>query len=329
MDCISFVKQSYEEFVKLKLSELSTEKVNIQFEQGSYFHKDIAEYINNKFKTGIKHTFEFQNIHIELTISGCHDNRFLIFYTCFLMYMLNKVKKGSQRFDITLIGYPGKKELPKDKKFLTPYEINGGVTWHGWDDTSHIIVYRKEEMIKVLTHELVHAFNLDAKDIPIEKERFINDYFKLTCKSATINEAFTDCVACLINTIIYTHLERPLNFERDFLKNIKREAKHMMKQAKKVLVFNGYRKDNGILQNDNSQCEYTHITSYYVIKAIIYMDIKNFIRFLSKNRMCINVDEFIELIKLNLPRLVRAYNYDKKLINSKNLKMTLFRVKTI
>jgi hypothetical protein len=193
--------------------------------------------------------------------------------------------------------------------------MSGGIS-------ADVIVYRNEEIVKVLTHELIHAFGLDAKFISPEEEAFVNEYFGITCKSATINESFTDALACYINTVMYTYLSNRVHatFATNFAKNFELERRHIVAQARKVLVHNGYYKKDGVLMNDNMVCEKTHVTSYYVLKAVVYTDISDFVAMLNQNRLCIDLKTYTDILKTNLPLFVKNLNISK---NQKQKKSSL------
>ena len=240
-----------------------------------------------------------------------------------MIYLFNnKIGRKIKHLDLKLICYSGKKALPAaGEKDLTAFEINGGVSMSTDHETS-ILVYRKEEIVKVLTHEMIHGFGLDHKYIPEHLEDFANKYFKVVCRSVTINESFTDALACLINAVIYTHLSRPSNFERAFRENIKIETAHIVAQAKKVLLYNGYYVKNGVLENDKNVCEQTHVTSYYVLKAVVYYDLDMFLAMLKKSWMCIDLDAYLQILKTKMHTFVKDLDLDANRENSKNLKMS-------
>ena len=337
MEVVSFIRDSYIEFVKMNLEYSDNIKeVPLEIDNLSYLDDRILKDIKATIPLGNMHTIKFNDVHLKITIAGVDkaSTKLLIFKTCFLIYLLNKPRRTHiKNLDVTLIGYEGKKTLPTHDQGLTQFEINSGVTITGFDSShARVIVYRKEEMIKVLTHEMIHAFGLDAKSIPVEQERVFNDYFKITCKSSTINESFTDSLACLINTVIYSYLHNRDDFEKTFIKNMKKETKHIMEQAEKVLVYNKYSITDGVLHHDTSVCEATHVTSYYVIKAIIYCDLDGFIAFLNKHRMHIHVEEYIELIKRNMPIFLKKVRLNKNKSVTRNLNMTsldIMSLKTI
>jgi hypothetical protein len=335
MDVINFIRNSYIDFVNIIPKRYNLNTINsypIKLDVSAFIDTKILFDIRNTIKTGNKYIFDYEGIHMSITCANANIKleRFLIFYTCFLVYLFKtKLNKPLTKLDVTIICYSGKKTSPnKNNQPLTSYHVNSGVTSSSID-YADVLIYRKEEVVKVLTHELIHAFGLDAKFISEKEEAFFNNYFKLstnnTCKSVTINESFTDSLACLINTIIYTHLQRPINFDIALQKNIKKETIHILNQAEKVLLYNGYylNKDHK-LDNKNNICEHTHVISYYVLKAVVYTDLNAFIHLLSINHMSIDVPSYIDFIHKTLYHFEKFSELKRK--NTKNLNMTILNV---
>ena len=78
----------------------------------------------------------------------------------------------TRNIDIHLTHLDDKKIF--DNKF-TPNNINSGLTYIN-NNTSIVYVYRKEESVKVLIHELLHAINIS--DIP-NNSKIVDNYNNL------------------------------------------------------------------------------------------------------------------------------------------------------
>lgn len=319
---VKSIREAYIEFVELKIGPMTIrDGIENYIQENSYIDSKITADINRSVIRWKQCDFEFMGVLVSIKMGKVDAmEELLVFYTCFLIYLFaTRMKKTMKRVYLTLIGYEGEKRLPEEgHKHLTPFQINGGVTWYGTTE-ANIIVFRKEEMIKVLTHEMIHAFNIDAKYISEYDEAFLNHYFRIHCKSVTINESFTDALAVLINTVIFAHLKRG-DFEAEFKKSLKIEQEHLYKQARKVLKFYGYRKVADKLIIDHPICEKTHTISYYVLKSIVFSNFRSFCKLLEKNNICIDSTRYIEFIKAKLDTF--AKNLDLEVILTKNLRMT-------
>lgn len=315
MDVVITIKKAYKEFKKLRLDKMHNTRVPVNTSGYDYFDEKIKQDIQLNIKEAEKYSFTFQNVNVSISMANLDDLKdFLIYHSCFLIYLFTMyARKHLDRLDIMLIGYEGEKKLPEKGKAVTPYHVNGGVTLSGASEAS-IVVYRREEVIKVLTHEMIHAFHLDAKFISSEQESFFNEYFNITCKSVTINESFTDALAIIINTVLYGILHGNLK------KCFKKEIDHILKQARTILIHYGYQKKNGKLIVNTPVCERTHTVSYYVLKAVVFSNLEEFLLLLGKNNMCISIDEYMAFLRAKLPDF--AKNINLNVVKSENLKMS-------
>ena len=125
------------------------------------------------------------------------------------LYLLNKIKKQNRNIKIFLFNYDGNKLKPHNIDIIKSINVNSGFTISNLYNAD-IIVYRKEEMIKVIIHELIHAFNIDDHNNESSYKSSINNIFCVK-NSININETYTDSLACLINIIMYTILQKPKN----------------------------------------------------------------------------------------------------------------------
>ena len=107
----------------------------------------------------------------------------ILFWRVNFMRMLTNNKKS---LDIWIYPSEYKKHVPKTK-VITTDDINSGstTTYFNTNDNGVICIWRKEEILKVLLHEIIHSFRLDEKDnIPVEaytelKALYANIYLEL------------------------------------------------------------------------------------------------------------------------------------------------------
>jgi len=279
---MAFIKRSYLEFLKLEPLEFKAsyfEPVNLK-SAGAYIDSYIVQYINSLKWNYKVFEFDFQGIAVKLKISEGKGIKKILYYFCFLIYLFSQVR-SIRELEVSIIRCPLKKMMPRDG-MMTPLHVNSGLTYG-----THVLVYRNEEMIKVLTHELIHAFGVDRKTISAIEEKEITDLFGIKCKSVFINEAFTDTLACYINAVMYA----VLNGER-VSSALAKEKRHIVRVAEEILWRRRQNRAQGV-------CEKTHVTAYYVIKAMLFKRLPAFIWLLQKHHMCFEFEirEFIELIK--------------------------------
>ena len=90
-----------------------------------------------------------------------------------------------------------KKKLPKNKTdIISALNVNSGVTIY-YNNFREIVIYREEELIKVLFHELIHYYDFDIKstiDVTTNK-LFINKCFTIIIYNRIV---FLNDLMCLV-----------------------------------------------------------------------------------------------------------------------------------
>lgn len=287
--------------------------------ENTWLHENIAANIKQTMKTEFKYQYTFDDVAIDLTIIyNKYDEKrtkYLLMILNLVIYILNGFKKDKiGKIKIVLIHCTLKKIKPKNGISLTSYDVNSGVS-----DGEQVIVYRSEEMTKVLIHELVHFYGFDNhsqinSNINIEDKLNKLFNFNANCKSILMYEAYTDTFACLLNIMLYTILKAKTKESKEYTKNLSKERKYILKQGSNILDHLGYSKT---LKNKSAYCETTNVMSYYVVKAILFADIDKFIEYLENHNYHLeNATEFIELIHKNLSNFLEIIKNENKDLNT-------------
>jgi|UniRef100_A0A6C0BEZ3 hypothetical protein len=239
--------------------------------------KHIIENFNRKLKISI--TIRTVDIDINIVYSegenlDKYKTQIITTVVCFMHFVCVHFKCDIPRplsIHVFLTDY--KKEFPSESTLLTPFNVNTGVTING----KTILVYRKEEVIKVLIHELIHFFGIDHMHVSQDKEHELQHLFSLQNR-VYLTESYTDFLACTSNTMLYSVLSstgKLLSFKsfiRSFNSNLKRERLYILEQASRVLHHQNY--CYGVKHNYS---EKTHVIAYYIIKAVMFSNWKKYI----------------------------------------------------
>lgn len=250
---------------------------------------------------------------------------------CFLFYDLLKINKN---VTINLYLTKAKKIMPK-YKILGSNEINSGVTIHYLDTI--INLFRDEEVMKVLVHELIHCYNIDNRDIRID----FNQHFNIPYESNYyVSEAYTEFLAVIINTMLFSYENSKKYDYQLFLKYIEEEIEFSLLQNAKILLHYGFNHiDEFNRKNDNNLYQQsTNVFSYFFIKGALLYDYRKFfklIQTLGSNLIC--KTENLDILKnnyllyakrepylKNIQKYIRLIKHNKiktSLLNT--LKMTL------
>lgn len=189
------------------------------------------------------------------------------------------------------------KQLPDDG-VITAININSGLSYIFNDDSiSKIYVYRKEEICKVLIHEILHIHKIH----PIHYSQLIDnqlvkkhDIRLVGQSSINIYEAYVESVAVYINTIIY---EQMFNEEKVF----KKEMTHQLYVINQLHDYRPY-------------VEKTNVFAYVFLKYNILSNLEEVLSTLTNNNYCIHGPDVILKYSNNIQfNVLSSRKYYKKL----------------
>ena len=253
----------------------------------------IPEYKNNPIYsifTPIDILFEYEEKPIQkfnyyitdtitLSIHSCETPNDDFIKKVIFRIMLLKPKEFNNKLDIVMFLSKHKKTIDfKSKEPLGINEVNSGVStiyYNGNNQT--IAIFREEECLKVLIHELLHAFNMDDKDYRNTK---IEDKVDSVKGSLELNEAYVEFTACVYNSICIILERNNYSFNKDtFQKMMKNEISHGIKQVAKILKYYNYKNINEYIEPKKKQFklkEDTHVAAYYIFKLFILDNYKKY-----------------------------------------------------
>jgi hypothetical protein len=220
------------------------------------------------------------------------------------LYLLNEYasKKCSAYFTVYLYFTSLTKTLPSSPvEILNEHHVNTAFTSTCPTD-SEIIIYRKEEWLKVFIHETFHNFALDFSDMNTDVcDKRILDLFPVNSE-VNLYESYTEfwaevmnCSLCsfyLIKDTDYKTESSFLLFKKYFDYFIDLERKYSCFQMVKTLDFMGlsyknlYKQDfkSDLLRNTMYK-EETNVLSYYVIKTILLFHYSMFLQWSSNHNL--------------------------------------------
>ena len=299
---------------------------------------DIQHHAETTNMSYIKYDFEDNGmVHLYYVDKEHMPNIKLVMQVMILMRRLveNTSKMICSAPEITLFCGLQKKYLPSDTDndlVLCPDNINSGCTIPGVS----VMLWRFEEIVKVLIHELIHYYGLDFyiddKNY-VDTEKFINSNFCISPASIDRpNESYTETLAILIHSCLVSHhisctLQDVLSIELMF----------GLFQITKILKF--YKMDNmeEIYASNTNTCskqitQYTSMLSYYIIKTSLLFNYKLFIDFVGNNSLKIKhkIPEFITLINKSMNNMdfINAVNTIREIVYENN-KTSRFIINTM
>lgn len=192
------------------------------------------------------------------------------------------------------------------------------------DNFSQINIWRKEELLKVLVHELIHALCYDKYSDNPEIIHHYRETYNISSNKMNTGEAYTEIWANIVNCYLITKIYGMK--KESFYHFLSLERAFCLFQAHKIFNLT----ELGKKQIDINQ--YTNVLAYYIIRMELYNNIDGFIYFCrTKNKNYIeitNSQEYLRFLKENSinneikSKNIRFKNIDHNNFLYKTLRMT-------
>lgn len=282
----------------------------------NFVELNILDYLFNKLEYTHKYNISYKNLTINLVIySKKKITKTLLngILTRIITIGLFKSQHTKIVINVDIFLTQFKKLMNKDTKILGPREINSGFA----ERNKKICIFRSEELNKVLVHELIHYLDLDLHYVDFKD--FYNFFNISPNQTVLLNEAYTEIIAILINSII----DSPnITSNRTILNN---ELKFSFYQVAKILIFYGFTDANEFFQaNTNTKFKQkTSIFSYFIVKTLLLYNLNTFLELYYKKQ--INRGNFKELIlKLIDAKFIKIVNKFMVYIKTHKQNYTLY-----
>ena len=252
--------------------------------QSKWIPPTIAKSIQDYTKVSI---FKFKYINIffykktDISQKDINDIRECIMR----VYIIKELYNDRLPVKFGLFNTPYKKSISRSNnrnKPIGPNNVNGGLCYFNYNI---IILWRKEELKKVIIHELLHSLKLD-KDLIVNERVFsktMKDYFKLN-KYLGVNESYTETMACIYNCV-FSVLFKPLVSTKKSLHNknelhihninqiiyyIEVEIFYSIVKTAQILHYYKFKSITDLLTHKtNTIVQQSNVFSYYILKCFI------------------------------------------------------------
>ena len=198
---------------------------------------------------------------------------------------------------------------------LSQNNVNSGLSY-----LNNIIIFRKEEMLKLLIHELIHALDIDIKYETNEDKKKLLELFNINENNLLVNESYVETWAIIINLFLVIYEKNTKQSEEIkqnlFREYIKKEIVHSFQQCAKLCLYYNIDDFNKIYKNNKNSIRYedtVNTFSYHIIKTINLYNIKNFIKNFSDNIYILpkkyNFNKYILFIIKYNKTIINKINY--------------------
>jgi hypothetical protein len=203
-------------------------------------------------------------------------NRFIIFFT-----------DNKKEIDTNII----------DNLHFKTINVNTAVT-----NSKDIIIYRQQELLKSIFHEMIHFYNLDFRTIPEYVIQYLFKTHNISNKNEyIIFESITETLANILNNI---YLSPDIN---TFKTNLENEIFFSTLQLGKILSicnYNQWKEFSNVekygIQIDKQFKQESCVFSYYVLKLYILLNLDKYFNIIAKNKLKFieNTTNYNELIEI-------------------------------
>ena len=237
-------------------------------------------------------------------------------------FYLDLLLKSRTKINLEIWLSNKKKNLPlSDRQFLYigAKEVNSGCSSFT-DEGNKISVWRKEELPKVLIHEIIHSLSLEKHNDYGELIEFFYKVFDLGIDNKlNLFECYVEIMAEIVNIFLIVN-----KFGKEFNKLLKLEINHCLFQVGKILNYFGYKdwnefhRESGHRESKKSgkYMQKSNVFSYFIFRSLIMYNINDFIDLcFDKNKKHFLKQEFPSIDLLNI---VKKTLKDKSYINNIN-----------
>ena len=344
-----------EEKLHIETKMISKNELKEKIGNTTFFSNEIKKYVmkNDKYI----HHFVYDEIEIDVysskkKLSKKEKNEIEKMIVLTLMCKDTYDRPNEYHQKITYFPTPFKKNISKSHShILGPHECNSGLTYVNTiedpkkNNNGDIILYRKEENMKVLIHELIHS---NYRDLMLIKHSDNRDFTKKFCTDYDIllNESYTEFHATIMNVFFVGILENKT--ENEINQMLQNEIKYGIYVSNHILEHYKIKDLHEIIKRDDfckkKLHQKTNIISYYLFKPIQMFHLSEMNHFLKNHTEWIQINskegvnqyrdkllewymkpEINELCKISLNIKKRnKKNRNKKIKYMNTLRMTLY-----
>ena len=222
-----------------------------------------------------------------------------------IVLLLKTLSNKSYPVNLILILTNQKKYIIDKIKKITPFNTNSGYSIA----VEEIVIWRYEEIYKVLIHELCHYYQIDGNlKSSFNKTKlltFFNNTFNVEKNIDNFLESYTEIFALFVHTLLLS-----INNKEDFNKLINNEIKFSFLQVSKIINhFNGNTLKE-IIDKKIFIDQSTSSVSYYIVKLGLLLNLPSLIKFWNTSGFIIENRslEYIEIYKQSINSMINNYN---------------------
>lgn len=286
-------KKTLKDIINFKVSIQEPNKAHIMhiLSEALFIPFTIIKWIELNCSHGIK--ISWDNVIIRIYDNEVIGDEIYNHVIKIVKWLINISKQNKPKINLYIYLTDFKKYISND--ILGNMEINSGVSY-----TNHWLqIFRKEEILKVLIHELIHNLNLDVNYSSFCKGCSDNINMHENSQPILINEGYVEAIALYLHCI-YCGIET----NTDPWQLLRNEEQFTIYQINKI--FRHYKIHNiNYFSTSNNFVQHTNVIPYFILKYLFLLNIKYFIKcFYDKDKTEALVKRSMnKLYKLKIPKV--------------------------
>lgn len=290
--------------VKSFLTKTQFQKIN-KFNLISYAYENpfmsldvIYEIESNDLEYSV---YKKDNITVHIYNKVINGEKYDIGLVVKIINFIRKYKKSKKELELIIFLGSLKKEYPIKGNILTSKNVNSGMS-----QNDCVCIWRREELYKVLIHELIHYYDLDFSKYDLRSmETYVKKLLNYDGFNA-INETYTEILAINIYYVIISIIKLNNNYEK-YLDLINKERLYMHYQISSIIKHFGGKNYEDLFKIKIKQS--TSVVAYYIIKGMMFNNNKDMIKYYVEGKYDLKTYEKI------FYKNITENGLDKKMIN--------------
>ena len=218
----------------------------------------VQSYTHTRYKMVDTDTNTSVRLHFFESAPDAKHHQFVSQFAAKAFHVFDKVfRKRIGELDIVFADVPIKKHLPDRHAMFEARHINSGYSIIPTQGSSRklIVVFRKDEMLKVFLHELLHIHHMHPFHTNAAFDESVAKEFKIRTYSGGLNiyEGYVEFMTTILNTCFYKHIFKTSKV------SLAKELDHSKHNVEMLMRFVG----KGYMN------QATSVFSYIVVKHVL------------------------------------------------------------
>ena len=273
-------------------------------------------FISNEIKDSISQLnsiIKYKNKQHEIFIFGNSIDKQVLNNIISILNLFDSITNNNNYYKIYIFLTNNKKDLDNTTDTIGPNSINSGSTI----PNDNITLWRKEELYKVLIHELIHYLQLDIYELNNDLKIIYNNINLIG--NTNPNEAYTEFLALIYFTYWKFYISNTNLGLKKFMSNrLTIEYGWSLLQVAKIINYFSCSNYQDLFNQKCTFKQNTNVISYFLLKTYFLFNFQ----YMIENIENISLNTLIQSIDLTNDTFTNLINYCLSLTFSSSMRMS-------